>query len=85
LKEDRKVGQKKVLGVTKERDINTFTIIKFDENHHVIIDEHSVTLGYRYHIKLNLLNILEEITADLPHMRVNTGKRGNYPMRHYTV
>jgi len=60
-------------------------VIKSDENHHAIIDECSVTLGYRYHIKPELLKTLEEMTADLSHMGVNTGKRGNYPTCHYTV
>jgi hypothetical protein len=85
LKEDRKGRPKEVLEVVKKGDINTFTVIKSDENHHVIIDEHGVTLGYRYHINPKLLKTLEETTADLSHMGVNTGKRGNYLIRHYTV
>ena len=71
--------------VAKEGDINTFIVIKSDENHYTIIDERSVTLGYHYRIKPELLKMLEETTADLPHMGVNTGKRRNYPMRHYIV
>jgi hypothetical protein len=43
LKEDRKGRQKEVLKIAKEGDINTFTVIKSDENHHEIIDERSVT------------------------------------------
>jgi len=43
LKEDRKGRQKKVLKVAKEGDINMFIVIKSDENHHMIIDERSVT------------------------------------------
>jgi hypothetical protein len=66
-------------------NINTFMVIKSHENHHAIIDNCGVTLGYRYHIKPELLKTLEETTADLPHMGVNAGKRGNYPTRHYTV
>jgi hypothetical protein len=73
------------LEVAKEGDINTFMMIKSDENHHVIIDKYSVTLGYRYHIKPNLLKTLEEMTLDLPRIGVNAGKRGNYPTCHYTV
>jgi hypothetical protein len=85
LKEDRKGRQKEVLEVVKEGDINTFIVIKSDKNHHAIIDECCMTLGYHYHIKLNLLKTLEEMTADLPRTGVNTGKRRNYPMRHYIV
>ena len=71
--------------VAKEGDINTFTVIKSDKNHHVIIDERGVTLGYCYHIKPELLKILEEMTVDLSHIGGNTSKRGNYPTYHYTV
>jgi len=85
LKEDRKGRQKEVLELAKERDINTLTVIKSDENHHMIIDEYDVTLGYHYYIKPNLLKTLEETTADLPRTGVNTSKRENYPMRHYTI
>jgi hypothetical protein len=84
LKEDRKRRQKEVLEIAKEEDINMFTVIKSDENHHMIIDEYSVTLGYRYHINPKLLKTLKETTADLPYTGVNAGKRGNYPMCHYT-
>ena len=62
-----------------------FIVIKSDENHHVMIDERGVTLGYHYRIKPELLKMLEETTADLPHTGVNAGKRGNYLMRHYIV
>ena len=85
MKEDGKERQKEVLEVAKEGDINTFMVIKSDENHHVIIDERSMTLGYYYRIKSNLLKILEETTVDLPYIGVNTSKRGNYPTLHYTV
>ena len=44
LKEDRKGRQKEVLEVANKGDINTFMVIKSDENHYVIIDEHGVTL-----------------------------------------
>jgi hypothetical protein len=60
-------------------------VIKSHENHHEIIDKRGVTLGYRYRIKPELLKTLEETTANLPHMGVNTGKRGNYLTCHYTV
>ena len=40
----------------------------------MIINESGEILGYRYHIKLELLEILEETTADLPHTGVNAGK-----------
>jgi hypothetical protein len=53
LKEDRKGKQKEVLEIVKEGSINIFTVIKSDENHHAIIDECGVTLGYRYCIKPN--------------------------------
>ena len=85
LKEDRKGRQKEVLEVAKEGDINTFTVIKSNENHHEIIDERGVILGYRYRIKPNLLKTLEETTANLPCTGVNAGNRGNYPTCHYTV
>jgi hypothetical protein len=85
LKKDRKGRQKEVLEVAKEGDINTFTVIKSDENHYVIIDERGVTLGYHYRIKLNLFKTLEEMTANLPCTGVNAGKRGNYPICHYIV
>jgi hypothetical protein len=44
-----------------------------------------MTLGYYYCIKPKLLKTLEETTANLPHMRVNIGKRGNYLIYYYTV
>jgi hypothetical protein len=44
LKKDRKRRQKEVLGAAKEEDINTFIVIKSDENHHKIIDDCGVTL-----------------------------------------
>jgi hypothetical protein len=34
----------------KHEDINTFTIIKSDENYHIIIDECGEILRYRYYI-----------------------------------
>ena len=46
LKEDRKGKQKDVLEAAKQADINTFTVIKSYENHHVIIDERGEILGY---------------------------------------
>ena len=42
-------------------------------------------LRYHYRINPKLLKTLEEMTADLPHIGVNTSKRGNYPMCHYIV
>jgi hypothetical protein len=85
LKEDRKGRQKEVLEAAKEGDINTFTVIKSHENHHAIIDERGVILGYRYRIHPEQLKTLEETTADLPHTGVNARNRGNYPTRHYTI
>jgi hypothetical protein len=82
LKENRKSTQKKVLEAVKQGDINMFTVIKSHENHHAIIDEERDILGYRYHIKPELLRTLEETTAALPY---NAGNRGNYPTCHYTV
>jgi hypothetical protein len=85
LKEDRIGRQNEVLEAVKEGDINTSMVIKSHENHHIIINKHGVTLGYYYHIKPKLLKILKETTIDLPYTRVNTGKRENYLMYHYTV
>jgi hypothetical protein len=62
-----------------------FMVIKFHENHHVIIDECGEILGYCYHIKDDLLRTLKETTEDLSHMRVNVGNQRNYPIYHYTV
>jgi hypothetical protein len=73
LKENRKRRQKKVLEVAKPGDINTFMVIKFHENHHAIINEHSEILGYYYYIKHDLLRMLEETTEDLPCMEINAG------------
>jgi hypothetical protein len=61
LKEDRKGRQKKILEIAKEGDINMFMVVKSDENHHTIIDKRSVTLGYCYCIKPNLLKMLEQL------------------------
>jgi hypothetical protein len=85
LKEDRKGTQKEVLEAAKEEDINTFMVIKSDEKHHAIINERGVILGHRYRVKPELLETLKETTVDLPHMGVNTSKRGNYLTCHYTV
>ena len=72
LKEDRKGRQKEVLEVAKQGDMNNFMVIKSHENYCVIIDKCDEILGYRYHIKLDLLRILDETTEDLPHTGVNT-------------
>ena len=85
LKENRKGRQKEVLEAAKEGNINTFTVIKSHANHHAIIDERDVILGYRYRINPDHLKTLKETTADLPHTGVNARNRGNYPTRHYTV
>ena len=47
---DREGKQKEVLEVAKKEDINTFIVIKSDENDHTIIDECGKILGYRYYI-----------------------------------
>jgi hypothetical protein len=73
LKKDRKGTREKVLEVAKQGDINTFMVIKSHENHHAIIDEEHDILGYWYHIKLELLRMLEETTAALPRTGVNAG------------
>ena len=84
---EQKVGRRKevVEGVKEERDINMFMVINSYDNHHVIIDECSEILGYRYHIKLEYLQTLEETTEALSPTKVNTSNRGNYPMCHYSV
>ena len=50
-----------------------FMVIKSHKNHYVIIDECSEILGYRYHIKYDLLRILEETTEDFPRTGINVG------------
>jgi hypothetical protein len=85
LKENRKGIREEVLEAAKKGDVDTFTVIKFYENHHAIIDKQREILGYRYCIKPELLKTLEETTAALSHTEVNAGNRGNYPTRHYTV
>jgi hypothetical protein len=72
LKEARVGKQNEVLEAAKEgRDVNTFTVIKSHENHHAIIDQHGEILGYRFRIKPELVNTLDETTAALPPARVN--------------
>ena len=73
LKEDRKGIREEVLEAAKQGDVDTFMVIKSHENHHAIIDEQHKILGYRYRIKPELLKILEETIAALPHTEVNTG------------
>ena len=86
LKEARVGKQNEVLEAAKEgRDVNTFTVIKSHENHHAIIDQHGEILGYRFRIKPELVNTLDETTAALPPARVNACNRGDYPTRHYSV
>ena len=86
LKEARVGKQNEVLEVAKEgRDVNTFKVIKSHENHHAIIDQHGEILGYRFCIKPELLQTLDETTAALPSARVNARNRGDYPTRHYSV
>ena len=68
LKEDRKGKQKEILEVAKQGDINMFTVIKFDENHHAIIECGKI-LRYHCCIKCELFRMLEEMTA---------GNRRNY-------
>ena len=84
---EQKVGRRKevVEGAKEERDINTFTVINSNDNHHAIIDEHGEILGYRYRIKLEHLKMLEKTTAALPPAKVNTDNRGDYPTCHYSV
>jgi hypothetical protein len=84
---EKKVGRRKdvVEAAQEERDINTFTVINSHENHHAIIDERGEILGYRYRIKQEHLQTLEETTAALPPAKVNAGNRGDYPTRHYSV
>jgi hypothetical protein len=79
LKEDRKGIREEVLEAAKQGDVDTFTIIKSHKNHHAIIDEQREILGYRYCIKLELLKILKETTAALPHTEVNAGNGGVRP------
>ena len=74
LKENRKGRQKEILEAVKQGNINTLTVIKSHKNHYAIIDESGEILECCYHIKPELLEILEETTADLPHTEVNTGK-----------
>ena len=46
LKEGRKGVRKNVVEKAKgERDVNTFKVIKSDENHHAIVTEHGEILG----------------------------------------
>ena len=86
LKEEKVGRRKEVLEAAKEeRDVNTFTVIKSHENHHMIIDQHGEILGYRYRIKRDLLKRVEETTAALPPAKVNARNRGDYPTRHYSV
>src|SRR5580692_4099869 len=85
LKEHKMGRWKEVVeGAKEERDINTFTVINFHENHHAIIDERGEILGYRYRIKLEHLETLEETIAAVPPAKVNAGNRGDYPTRHYS-
>jgi hypothetical protein len=59
IRRDREGKQKEVLEVVKQEDINTFTVIKSDENYHVIIDECGEILGYCYYI-VNCLEYLKK-------------------------
>jgi hypothetical protein len=59
---DKKGKQKEILKIAKQGDINTFTVIKSDKNHHAII-ECSEILGHHYYIKCELFRILEETIA----------------------
>ncbi len=63
LKEEKVGRRKDVVEAAQERDINTFTVINSHENHHAIIDERGEILGYRYRIKPEHLQTLEETTA----------------------
>jgi len=55
-----------------------------DESHHMIIDERREILGYRYRIKLEYLQTLEETTAALPSAKVNTVHQLSYNDSHPT-
>ena len=81
------MGRRKevVEGAKEERDINIFMVINCYDNHHTIIDEYSEILGYRYHIKLEYLQMLKETTVALPPAKVNAGNRRDYPTCHYSV
>jgi hypothetical protein len=51
----------------------------------VIIDQHGEILGYQYHIKPELSNILRETTTALPPAKINASNQGDYPICHYSV
>jgi hypothetical protein len=65
--------------------MTTFEQNEFKGRFSLLIDERSVTLGYRYCIKSKLLKIFEETTIDLPHTGVNICNIENYPTHYYTV
>ena len=46
LKEEAKKMHTDVLDAAKTGDPNTFTVIAPSEEHHAIVDEHSIILGY---------------------------------------
>jgi hypothetical protein len=79
LKAKRKGKKLDVIEAVKKGVVKNFKVIESDENHHVIIDKYGQVLGYRYHIKPELLDTLSNSTSILPRKRRKAGVRGNYP------
>jgi hypothetical protein len=85
LKVELKKRHVDVLDAAKVGDPNAFTVVAVGEEHHAIVDERGVILGYRYRIPGDLLTTLTESSLKLPCTGVDAGVRGQFPTRHYTV
>jgi hypothetical protein len=82
LKEVLKKGH---IDAAKIGDPDTFMVIASGEEHHAIVDERGVILGYRYRIPEDLITTLTESSLKLPPTGMDAGVRGQYPTRHYAV
>ena len=78
LKAKRKGKKLDVIEAVKKGVVKNFKVIESDENHHAIIDKYSQVLGYRYHIKPELLDTLSNSTLIHSQKRRKTNIRSNY-------
>ena len=85
LKDEKRKHYKSVLENATATNLDAFTLITSAAEHHSIIDDRGVILGYRCRIPQTLLATLSASSSQLPCTRVDAGIHGQYPTRHYAV
>ena len=85
LKDEKRKHYKSVLESTTTTNLDAFTVIISAAEHHSIVDDHGVILGYQCRIPQTLLATLSASSSQLPCTRVDAGICGQYPTHHYAV